>query len=143
MGTTVEKLAYLKETKSQIKQALETPYNVMRDYPALIKKYIDNQPTNTVSDGNCTNALDMPLVTLSVDGNSEQQTYEGYNLLPNQTTNITKGGITLKKNNDGSITLNGTSTTGFDFNIATNISFKAGTYTNSINTIKKRYVFFV
>ena len=38
MGTTAEKLAYLKETKSQIKQALETPSNVMRDYANWIKK---------------------------------------------------------------------------------------------------------
>lgn len=72
MGTTAEKLAYLKDSKEQIKNVLETPYNVMRDYSTLIKKYIDNQPTNTVNDGICTNALDVPLVSLVVDGNSEQ-----------------------------------------------------------------------
>lgn len=44
MGTTAEKLSYLNETKTKIKNALETPYNVFRDYPAMIKKYIDNQP---------------------------------------------------------------------------------------------------
>lgn len=81
MGTTAEKLAYLKETKNQIKQALETPSNVMRDYANWIKKYVDNQPTNTVSDGVCTNALDVPLVSLGVDGNSEQKSYSGKNLL--------------------------------------------------------------
>ena len=84
MGTTAEKLAYLKETKNQLKQALETPYNIMRDYPALIKKYIDNQPTNTVSDGNCTNALDVPLVRLGVDGNS----YQGENPSPENPQDI-------------------------------------------------------
>lgn len=42
MGTTAEKLKYLNETKAEIKKALETPYNVMRDYPELVKKYIDN-----------------------------------------------------------------------------------------------------
>lgn len=78
---------------------------------------------------------------VGIDGNSEQQTYEGYNLLPNQTTNITRDGVTLTKNKDGSITLNGTSTKGFYFNIATNISFKAGTYTNSMNTIKNGMYF--
>lgn len=80
MGTTAEKLAYLKESKEQIKNVLETPHNVMRDYPALIKKYIDNQPTSIVTDGICENALDVPLVSLGVDGNSEQKSYEGYNL---------------------------------------------------------------
>lgn len=79
MGTTAEKLAYLKETKSQIKQALETPSNVMRDYANWIKKYVDNQPTSKVSNGVCTNALDVPLVSLGVDGNSEQKQYSGKN----------------------------------------------------------------
>ena len=79
MGTTAEKLAYLKETKNQIKQALETPSNVMRDYANWIKKYVDNQPTSIVSDGICANALDVPLVSLGVDGNSEQKQYEGTN----------------------------------------------------------------
>lgn len=84
MGTTAEKLAYLKETKNRIKQALETPYNVMRDYPALIKKYIDNQTTKVVSDGNCVNALDVPLVSLRVDGNS----YQGENPNPDYPQDI-------------------------------------------------------
>lgn len=80
MGTTAEKLAYLKESKEQIKNVLETPHNVMRDYPALIKKYIDNQPTSIVTDGICKNAVDVPLVSLGVDGNSKQKSYEGHNL---------------------------------------------------------------
>lgn len=80
MGTTAEKLAYLKESKEQIKNVLETPHNVMRDYPALIKKYIDNQPISIVTDGICKNALDVPLVSLGVDGNSKQKSYEGHNL---------------------------------------------------------------
>lgn len=80
MGTTAEKLVYLKETKNQIKQALETPSNIFRDYPDLIKKYIDNQPTSKVSNGVCTNALDVPLVSLGIDGQSEQKQYDGYNL---------------------------------------------------------------
>ena len=82
MGTMAEKLAYLKESKEQIKNALETPSNVMRDYANWIKKYVDNQPTSKVSDGVCTNALDVPLVSLGVDGQSEQKSYSGKNLLP-------------------------------------------------------------
>lgn len=84
MGTTAEKLAYLKETKNQIKQALETPSNVMRDYANWIKKYVDNQPAKTVTDGVCKNALDVPLVRLGVDGNS----YQGENPSPDNTQDI-------------------------------------------------------
>lgn len=84
MGTTAEKLAYLKETKNQIKQALETPSNVMRDYANWIKKYVDNQPTKTVTDGVCKNALDVPLVRLGVDGNS----YQGENPSPDNPQDI-------------------------------------------------------
>ena len=115
MGTTAEKLAYLKETKNQIKQALETPSNVMRDYANWIKKYVDNQPTSKVNNGVCTNALDVPLVSLGVDGNSEQKSYSGKNLFKSHQKNgtITLRGVTCTMNDDSSITFNGTVTSDF------------------------------
>lgn len=79
MGTTAEKLSYLNETKTKIKNALETPSNTFRDYPELIKKYVDNQPTKTATDGICDNAVELPIVSLKADGNSEQKTTEGKN----------------------------------------------------------------
>ena len=79
MGATADKLNKLNQTKTAIKEALETPYNVFADYPALIKKYVNNQPTSKVSDGVCKNSLNVPLVSLGVDGNCEQNSYEGYN----------------------------------------------------------------
>jgi hypothetical protein len=81
MGTTAEKLSYLNETKTKIKNALETPYNVFRDYPAMIKKYIDNQPTKIVTNGICDNAVELPIVSLKSKGNNYQETTQGYNLL--------------------------------------------------------------
>lgn len=81
MGTTAEKLSYLNETKTKIKNALETPYNVSRDYPAMIKKYIDNQPTKIVTNGICDNAVELPIVSLKSKGNNYQETTQGYNLL--------------------------------------------------------------
>lgn len=81
MGSTAEKLKYLNETKAEIKNALETPYNVMRDYPELIKKYIDNQPTKVVTDGICGNAVDVPVKAIEINGNIRQETTEGYNSL--------------------------------------------------------------
>lgn len=80
MGTTAEKLSYLNETKTKIKNALETPYNVFRDYPAMIKKYIDNQPTKIATNGICNNAVELPIVSLGADGNSEQEATAGYQL---------------------------------------------------------------
>ena len=90
MGTTAEKLKYLNETKAEIKNALETPYNVMRDYPELIKKYIDNQPTKVVTDGMCGNAVDVPVKAIETNGNIKQETTEGYNLFDKSTANIGK-----------------------------------------------------
>lgn len=81
MGTTAEKLKYLNETKAEIKNALETPYNVMRDYPELIKKYIDNQPTKVVTDGICENAVDVPVKVIEINGNIRHETTEGKNKL--------------------------------------------------------------
>ena len=112
MGITAEKLKYLNETKAEIKNALETPYNVMRDYPELIKKYIDNQPTKVVTDGICGNAVDVPVKAIEINGNIRQETTEGYNILQNivhkNDENYTTNGITFTKNSDGSIVANGT-----------------------------------
>ena len=83
MGTTAEKLSYLNETKTKIKNALETPSNTFRDYPDLIKKYIDNQPTKVVSDGVCDNAVDLPIKGMEIDGNYEQKTTDGRQLFDN------------------------------------------------------------
>lgn len=72
-----EKLAYLNETKNQIKSALNTPYNVFRDYPTLISKYVKNQPKSIVegSSAICENAIDLPC-NVTVNGNSYQETTE-------------------------------------------------------------------
>lgn len=79
MGTTADKLKYLNDTKIEIKNALETTSTVMREYPDLIKKYIDNQPTKVASDGICSNAVDLPVKAVEIDGNSYQETTEGIN----------------------------------------------------------------
>lgn len=50
----------------------------------------------------------MNVVELSIAGNSEQETREGYNKIEVNTNNYTLNGITVTNNNDGSLTLNGT-----------------------------------
>lgn len=96
MGTTAEKLSYLNETKTKIKNALETPYNVFRDYPAMIKKYIDNQPTKIVTNGICDNAVELPIVSLKSDGNSEQKTTKGKQLFNKDNPDFSATGSNAK-----------------------------------------------
>lgn len=118
MGTTAEKLKYLNETKAEIKNALETPYNVMRDYPELIKKYIDNQPTKVVTDGICGNAVDVPVKVIEINGNIRQETTEGYQLLDTSSYSTeTKNGVTATRQRDGSIKVTGTATADVQFDI--------------------------
>ena len=50
----------------------------------------------------------MPVVELSIEGNSKQETREGYNKIKIIRANETKNGITFTNNGDGSCTLNGT-----------------------------------
>lgn len=135
MGTTAEKLKYLNETKAEIKNALETPYNVMRDYPELIKKYIDNQPTKVVTDGICGNAVDVPVKAIEINGNIRQETTEGKNLI-NSFSNYSAGysttinGVTFTLLEYGKIRVNGTATGGraaFTFSIP-DTTIKVGNY---------------
>lgn len=101
MGTTAEKLSYLNETKTKIKNSLETPSNTFRDYPDLIKKYIDNQPTKVVSDGVCDNAVDLPIKGMGIDGNYEQKTTDGRQLFDNTLKGYGHYGYTVKTITNG------------------------------------------
>ena len=138
MGTTAEKLKYLNETKAEIKNALETPYNVMRDYPKLIKKYIDNQPTKVVTDGICGNAVDVPIKAIEINGNIRQETTEGKNLINSFSKypagySTTVNGVTFTLLENGKIKVNGTATGGraaFTF-YSGGIELEAGDYSFS------------
>lgn len=80
------------------------------------------------------------LQELSVDGVCKQQTTTGKNLLPNKIQSKTVNGITCTNNNDGTITLNGTTTaktyltpSSKDFislSLDGNYTFSANTYNN-------------
>jgi len=48
-----------------------------------------------------------------------------------------KGGVTFTHNDDGSITLNGTASSSFEFVLANNVKLPSGTYAHSINNIRK------
>lgn len=79
--------------------------------------FLKNQSGNNVI---INNAMNKPLFQLSGDGKSEQVVTTGANLFENKYETQTKNGITLTKNEDGTITLNGTcssSETYNDFNL--------------------------
>lgn len=80
---------------------------------------------NVINDG-----IECPLFKMEVDGHTNEQVVtQGYNLLPNNLSSQNINGITITKNNDGSITLNGTTTKSTSLVIAdlTNFSLQ-GTY---------------
>ena len=83
------------------------------------------------------NGAEATLFALSGDGKSEQAVTTGKNLLPNNVTGYTSNGITIAKNEEGTLILNGTTIAGMTINIATNITLPAGTYTNSIDHMRK------
>ena len=133
------KLTYLNETKNQIKSALNTPYNVFRDYPTLISKYVKNQPKSIVegSSAICENAVALPC-SIDVNGNSYQETTEGYNLWGGfNEFNTINSTVSYSSKADGTITASGT--TGADNSTSATISqassenlyitLPAGTYT--------------
>lgn len=61
-----------------------------------------------------------------IGGNHSQETREGYNLLENKATTQTQNGVTITKNTDGTLVVNGTATSSFTFLIASNIALKNG-----------------
>lgn len=83
-----------------------------------------------------TDTVNKKLHLINIFGNSDQETTTGKNLLNITLTGQTTNGITFVRNEDGSLTLNGTSTQGFGRNLATNITLEAGTYTISSTSVK-------
>lgn len=94
----------------------------------LIPKQDAEGTDNTFNDG-----LKSPLFALGGDGKSEQVTTTGKNLLPNNITSQIINGVTVTKNDDGSITLNGTATAQADFSILSEQLNLEGEYTFSIS----------
>lgn len=86
-------------------------------------------------------AVEAPLKSLEIQGNTSQQTYTGKNLMkyPYRYTTVTRNGITFTDNGDGTVTANGTATADALFWLTKeswayttdNIVIPAGTYTIS------------
>ena len=95
----------------------------------LIPKQNAEGTDNTFDDG-----LESPLYDLGGDGKSEQVVTTGKNLLPNNITSQIINGVTVTKNDDGSITLNGTATSYFTLKFTDDpIILQPGTYMQSFH----------
>lgn len=118
------KLIYLNTTKEKLKDSINniggsiTDETTFRAYAEELDNIYTNLPKTTGEGSN------LSLTTLkgriNVDdilGDTTQDTYEGYNLLPVTTPDGTYYGVTFKNNDDGTITLNGTPTTSNAINI--------------------------
>ena len=119
-----DKLIYLNTTKEKLKDSINniggsiTDETTFRAYATELDNIYDNLPKTTGEGSN------LSLTTLKgrinvddIKGDTEQDTYEGYNLLPVTTPDGTYYGVTFKNNDDGTITLNGTPTTSNAINI--------------------------
>lgn len=144
MSTTLNKLEYLDETKKEIKNALNTNFNsgitdedTFRSYVGKINDIYTNWDKVTGTGTEITlNNTKKGKMALTPKGNTEQTTYTGKNLLPNKVTSQTYKGLTFTHNEDGSLTINGTSTSGGQINICSvgEMPLSAGTYIMSSTT---------
>lgn len=71
--------------------------------------------------------LNYRLMKFLPQGGSSQESTTGKNLLNSITDTATRNGITFTKNSDGTYTLNGTSTSDIDFNIASDVPLDLNT----------------
>ena len=76
------------------------------------RKEVTETGTNVILESD----LEIP-IDITVKGNSIQETRSGKNLLPNTATNGTTNGVSFTKNEDGSISIKGTSTARTLYNI--------------------------
>lgn len=143
MGTLGQKLDYLTDTKSILKQKINnlggslTDESTFRSYGDYLDELYDEMPKVT---GEGTEITLTPTrkgrMQLDLKGNTSQDSYTGKNLIPNNLTNQTINGIAFVVNSDGSVTINGTASATIQINLLTNtigeadeITLPAGTYT--------------
>lgn len=84
---------------------------------------------------------DAPLADFKLYGDTCQQTYTGKNIVDINFADSTSNGVTKTLNADGSITLNGHTTSGNNFEIAPAVDFEIGkTYTIHIEVLSGSFV---
>lgn len=128
-GTLENIKDYYVGSSQPVQDLTATVTNVQNDQDEGMPKQNTEGTDNTITD-----ALDMNLFALGGDGKSEQVTTTGKNLLPNNITSQIINGVTVTKNDDGSITLNGTATSYFTLKFTDDpIILQPGTYMQSFH----------
>ncbi len=73
-------------------------------------------------------SAEMRLQSLEIQGNSRQETREGYNKLPNNVTTTSINGINFIVNKDGTVLANGTATANTILQLNNGVKYSANTY---------------
>ena len=119
MGTTAEKLTYLNGTKRLLRRRLNslgaeiTLETKFRDYLLWLDRFYKAASAS---------------VKFEILGETTQEQHTSLNLLPNDVQSQTINGVTITRNDDGSLVLNGTATTLTNIMIKDNFELSAGTY---------------
>ena len=101
-----------------------TDITKLQEENAMLKAQIP-KGTTSGEEVNLQDSAEMSLVDFSLQGNSKQDTREGYNLLPPFESTVLNG-ITYKKNEDGTVIANGTASANSFYR--QNINLEEGDY---------------
>lgn len=116
MGTIAQKLTYLNNTKQLLKQKINnlggdiTNQTTFREYADELQDIYDNIPKTTGTGTEVSLNTIKGKMSIGLKGNTQQDTTNGYQLLDRSKgiDSVVYRGITITYNEDGSITMNGT-----------------------------------
>lgn len=133
-----KKLTYLKNTKALIRKKLNrfginvSSENTFRSYVDFLDEILNRYPKSRGQGTSITleNTIEAPFTIFDVEGNSEQESTKGYQLLkyPYVASSVTVEGVTFTDNGDGSIRINGTASKEARFNLQWDNKVPAGSY---------------
>ena len=152
--STANKFKRAKKTKLGLKDTINTylGQNItdaipFKDYETYIKNFYNSLPKTEYAEGSnitLSNTLKGKLDFEEDEdgkkkigyGQTEQKSYEGYNLFKNYATDYSSNGITKKTNADGSITFTGTATANAYIRLSDNFTFESNTsYTTIVQNM--------
>ena len=130
-----------KTVYDKYKDIIKTNEEQAEEIEDLKKNRLTNTP-EIATEIDINDSADSKVVSMDLDGNSEQETTEGYQLFNIYETHQagysnTANGITITYLEDGGIKISGTSTSNYTFNLKLNFALPAGVY--SISGCKSWY----
>ena len=144
MGTIVEKGDYLANTKSLLKEKINDlggnidNTTTFREYAQELQDIYDNIPKTTDTGTNLSLSTIKGKMEIIPKGNTQQTTYEGYNILQIKAQTLTQNGVTYTINSDGSIKINGTAS-GNSYCVLTNSNNSLSDYSTALFTMQSSF----